>query len=502
MAGLIILSADEMRRADALAVEAGVASASLMERAGEGVAAIVQRSYDKRPVAILCGPGNNGGDGFVAARFLKDAGWTVRLGLLGERNALKGDAALMAGLYDGKVEAVSPALLDGAGLIIDAIFGTGLARPVDGAVAEIVNAANAHPAPVVAVDIPSGVNADTGAVMGAAIRAARTVTFFLKKSGHVLFPGRAHCGAIDVVDIGIPDQVLAKIAPKTLENHPALWGPSFRRPAFDAHKYSRGHAAVVSGGRLATGAARLAARAALRAGAGLVTVVSPPDAAAENAAHLTAVMLREAADARALSTILGDRRFTAALIGPGAGVGKPTKEKTLAILRSGAAAVLDADALTSFEGAPEELFKALRPGDVMTPHAGEFARLFKDLGTENLGKLDAARSAARRAGCVVVLKGADTVIAATDGRAAINVNAPPDLATAGSGDVLAGIVLALLAQGLPAFEAAAGGVWLHGACGQAAGPGLIAEDLPDALPSVLRALLAPPAPPQGEGGRG
>ncbi len=321
MAGLIILSAEEMRRADALAVEAGVASASLMERAGEGVAQIVQRSFEKRPVAVLCGPGNNGGDGFVAARFLKDAGWPVRLGLLGERNALKGDAALMAGLYDGEVEALTPALLDGAGLIIDAIFGTGLARPVDGPARVMIDAANAHAAPVIAVDMPSGVNSDTGAILGAAIRAVRTVTFFLKKSGHLLFPGRAFCGAIDVIDIGIPAAVLAKIEPRTAENHPVLWAPQFRRPSFGAHKYSRGHAAVVSGGRLATGAARLAARGALRAGAGRVTVLSPPEAAAENAAHLTAVMLREAADARAIAGVLEDRRFTAALIGPGAGVG-------------------------------------------------------------------------------------------------------------------------------------------------------------------------------------
>ena len=503
MAGLIVLSAEEMRRADALAVEAGVAGASLMERAGEGVAEVVRRAFEKRPVAVLCGPGNNGGDGFVAARYLKDAGWLVRLGLLGDKSALKGDAALMAGLYDGTVEPLAPAVLDGAGLIVDAIFGTGLTRPVDGAARATIEAANAHAAPVIAVDIPSGIDSDTGAILGAAIRAARTVTFFLKKSGHVLFPGRAHCGVIDVIDIGIPGTVLAKIGPQTAENHPALWAPAFRRPSFGAHKYSRGHAAAVSGGRLATGAARLAARAALRAGAGLVTVLSPPDAAAENAAHLTAVMLREAGDALAISTILADKRFTGALIGPGAGVGKPTREKTLAILKSGAAAVLDADALTSFETAPEELFAALRPGDILTPHAGEFARLFKDLDTEKIGKLAAARRAAARARAIVILKGADTVIAAPAGRAAVNTNAPPDLATAGSGDVLAGLALGLLAQGMPAYEAAAAAVWLHGACGQTAGPGLIAEDLPEALPAVLRALLTPPSPPappqRGEG---
>jgi NAD(P)H-hydrate epimerase len=401
----------------------------------------------------------------------------------------------MAGLYDGKVEPLTPAVLEGAGLIIDAIFGTGLARPVEGAAKAMIDAANAHPAPVLAVDLPSGVNADTGAVMGAAIRAARTATFFLKKPAHVLFPARALCGPVDVIDIGIPPTVLAKINPRTAENQPELWAPVFRRPSFNAHKYTRGHVAVVSGGRLKTGAARLAARGALRTGAGLVTVLSPPEAAAENAAQLTSIMLREAADARAISAILEDKRFTSAIIGPGAGASDATRAKTLAILKSGAAAVLDADALTSFEGEPQTLFSALRPGDVLTPHAGEFARLFKGLEPEAVGKLEAARKAAALAGAVVVLKGADTVVAGPDGRASINVNAPPDLATAGAGDVLAGFIAGLLAQGMPAFDAATAAVWLHGACAQSAGPGLIAEDLPDALPRVLKLLLAPPQPP-------
>jgi NAD(P)H-hydrate epimerase len=480
-----------MGRADRLAVESGIASASLMERAGEGVAEVAMRAWEKRPVAILCGPGNNGGDGLVAARRLSEAGWPVRVGLLGDRAKLKGDARLMAEKYGDDIEPLTPAVIDGAGLIIDAIFGTGLARPLDGALRDIVNAVNAGSAPVLAVDLPSGVNADTGAVMGAAIAAARTVTFFLKKPAHALFPGRALCGVVDVVDIGIPLSTLDEIAPMTFENHPAVWARALRRPGYAAHKYSRGAAAVVSGGRLKTGAARLAARAALRAGAGVVTVLSPPDAAAENAAHLTAVMLREAADGRAIASLLADGRYTAALIGPGAGIGEATREKTLALLASGAAAVLDADALTSFEADPKALFAALRPLDVLTPHAGEFTRFFKGIDADSSGRLEAARRAAERAGAVVLLKGADTVVAAPDGRAAINVNAPPDLATAGSGDVLAGLIAGLLAQGAPAFEAAAAGAWLHGAAGQAAGPGLIAEDLPEALPAVLRMLFAP-----------
>lgn len=492
MAGLILLTAAEMARADALAAKAGVPGAALMERAGEGVAAAAMRGWTERPVAVLCGPGNNGGDGFVAARKLAEAGWPVRLGLLGDKAALKGDAKLMAELFDGEIEQLAPALLDGAGLIIDAIFGAGLSRPVDGAAKEMIDAVNAHAAPALAVDLPSGVNADTGAVTGAAVRAAQTVTFFLKKPGHLLFPGRAYCGVVDVVDIGIPADVLREIAPQTFENQPALWAHAFRRPGFSAHKYTRGHAAVISGGRLKTGAARLAARAALRGGAGLVSILTPSESAAENAAHATSIMLREADDGAAVSEILADKRFTAALIGPGAGVGVDTCEKTLAILRSPAAAILDADALTSFEGDAETLFAALRANDVLTPHEGEFARLFPDIQPKDLGRLEAARRASARCGATVLLKGADTAIAGPDGAAAINVNAPPDLATAGAGDVLAGMILAQLASGAPAFEAAAIGAWLHGGCGQAAGPGLIAEDLPESLPEVLRSLLQAP----------
>lgn len=487
----IVLCAAEMGRADALAVKSGLASAALMEKAGAAVAVAAETHFGKRPVAVLCGPGNNGGDGFVAARRLQDQGFAVQLALLGERSALKGDAKLMADLFQGTIEPLSPMVLDGAGLIIDALFGTGLARPLEGTPKAIIDAANAHPAPVLAVDMPSGVDADTGGVRGAAIRAARTVTFFLRKPGHLLFPGRALCGFIDVVDIGISFDVLKEINPRTVENRPDVWAAGFRRPGFSAHKYTRGHVAVVSGPRLKTGAARLAARAAMRAGAGLATVLTPPDAAAENAAHLTSIMLREAADARAVSAILEDRRFTAAIVGPGAGVGAATAETARAILKSGAAALLDADVFQSFAERPEGLFARLRANDVLTPHEGEFARLFPDIDVGALGRLEAARRGAARAGAVVVLKGADTVIAAADGRAAINVNAPADLATAGSGDVLAGFIAAQLAQGSPAFEAAGAGVWLHGACGQAAGPGLIAEDLVEALPQVLRALMTP-----------
>lgn len=484
-AGYILLSAAEMRAAEAEAVARGASSLDLMRRAGEGVAAQILWRWTKRRVAVMCGPGANGGDGFVAAKALADFGWSVRLFAMRERGEYRGDTFAAAHLWDGPIETYTDVLRD-AELIVDALFGTGLSRALEGEAAEIVAALNAaaraNEAPVVAVDLPSGVDADTGAVRGACVAADVTVTFAARKPGHLLYPGRAQAGAVDIVDIGVTPEMMRA---RTFENDPVLWKAAFSAPGWDAHKYSRGHAAVVSGPRLKTGAARLAARAALRVGAGLVTLLSPKSAADENAAQVTAIMIREADGASDVTAVLGDRRFTAALIGPGAGVGEETAQGALAILRSTARAVLDADALTCFASEPTRLFAQLRADDVLTPHGGEFAKVFPDLDPSVIGKLAAARDAATRAGCIVLLKGADTVIAAPDGRAVLNANAPPALATAGSGDVLAGIIVGLLAQGLAGFDAACAGAYLHGAAGAALGHGLIAEDLERALPGVF-----------------
>lgn len=492
----ILLTAQQMRDGEAAAMKAGVTSTSLMERAGQAAAQSILRGWEKRPVFVACGPGNNGGDGFVIAEILKAAGWSVRVGLLGQRGALKGDARLMADRYaaaGGVIESIdrenSAALLTDCQLIVDALFGTGLTRVVEGAAHAFIDAANAHAAPVVSIDLPSGVHTDSGAVMGTAIKAHRTLTFFCAKLGHFLFPGRAFSGAVEILDIGIERDVLASLAPQTFVNGPRLWGGAFPQPSFVSHKYTRGGAAVLSGPRYAGGAARLAAYAALRVGAGIVTLLAPRMAADEHAAQLNAVLLRLADTPGEAAGFFRDARYGAGLVGPGAGVGPQTSETTLALLKAAPAMVLDADALTSFEGAGQRLFDALRPQDVMTPHGGEFSRLFTGLIGTPEDRLSAARAAAEKAGCVVVLKGADTVIAAPDGRAAINANAPPSLATAGSGDVLAGFIVGLKAQGMSAFDAAAAGVWLHGACAQRFGPGLIAEDIADALPGVYRALF-------------
>ncbi len=486
-----LLTTEETARADRLAIEAGVPGRVLMERAGRAVAAAAAESVAPgAAVLVLCGPGNNGGDGFVAARVLAGRGFDVRLCMLGDRDALRGDAALMAEAWDGPVEPASRAFPEAADLVIDALFGAGLSRDLAGEARLVVERVAVSGTPVLAVDVPSGLDGDTGRVRGAAAKAFATVTFFRKKPGHLLEPGRSLCGRLILADIGIPPEVLPLIGPSVFENDPALW-PGVP-PALDpaGHKYGRGHVLVRSGDIEGCGAARLAARSALRAGAGLVTVGAPSDALVAQAAALTAVMVRRADGPSGFAALLEDRRRNAVVIGPAAGVGAETREEVLAVLAAGKAAVLDADALTSFAGRADELAAAIRSGGgpvVVTPHEGEFTRLSKgvDAVPQQGSKLDRARRAAAFLGGVIVLKGPDTVIAAPDGRAAINTNGTALLATAGSGDVLAGLIGGLLAQGVPAFDAACAAVHLHAECARAFGPGLIAEDLPEMLPRVL-----------------
>ena len=483
-----------MAEADRLTIGGGIAGIKLMERAGEAVADAVSAAHRVGArVVVVAGPGNNGGDGFVAARHLAERGHAVRVVLVGAPGRLKGDASLAAGRWAGPTETAAGELAD-ADVIVDALFGAGLDRSVEGLPRSMIEAMNAHGAPIVAVDLPSGVNGTSGEVMGIAVNAAQSVTFFRKKPGHLLLPGRLHCGVVSVADIGITAGVLATIAPQTFENIPELWRKQFPLPRLDGHKYMRGHAVVVSGPSWSTGAARLAARGALRAGAGLVTIASPREAVPVNAATNLAVMVRPVDGASQLTDFLADKRFNALAMGPGLGVGKATCDLVLAALSGERAVVLDADALTSFAAAPRRLADALLQRSsptLLTPHEGEFSRYFGPLDEQTKvgSKLVRARQAARLTGAVVVLKGADTVVAAPDGRAAIAANAPAYLATAGAGDVLAGISVGLLAQGMPAFEAAAAAVWLHGEAAAAFGPGLISEDLPELLPRVYRGLF-------------
>ncbi len=489
-----LLTVEEMGRADAAAIASGVPGEALMEAAGAAVAREIQARWRPRPVAVLCGPGNNGGDGFVAARPLAAAGWPVRLALMGPLGKLKGDAALHAGRWQRPIEQLEPEMLEGAGLVVDALIGAGLTRPIGGGAGKMIEAIGQRGVPCVAVDVPSGVHGDTGEILGAAPAAALTVTFFRKKPGHLLLPGRLRAGDVVVADIGIGDAVLGDIAPRQHENGPALWRQAYPWPRLGDHKYSRGHV-VVAGGAEMTGAARLAARGAMRAGAGLATIAAPPEAAAIYATEMAGVLTRVTPRPVDFRTLAHERRIAAVLVGPGNGVTDRTRANVLAALGSGRPCVIDADGLTVFEGAGEDLFAAFRGPVVLTPHDGEFARLFDGLALDGVAldragdRLSRARAGARASGAVLLLKGGDTVIAAPDGRAAINANAPPQLATAGSGDVLAGFVLALLGQGMDAFDAACAAAWLHGAAAAEIGPGLIAEDLHEALPAVLRRLF-------------
>lgn len=480
----LLLTPEQMGQADQAAITSGVPGFELMEAAGRAVAAALQARWRPCPVLVLCGPGNNGGDGFVVGRLLQEAGWKVTLALLGERDALRGDAARHAARWQGEIRSMHTGLLDGVELVVDALFGAGLSRDVDGLAAEMLCAVEQRGLPVCAVDMPSGVDGATGQVRGVAVQAALTVTFFRKKPGHVLFPGRALCGDIVVADIGIPEAVLDSVAAATFENAPPLWNHSFPWPENETHKYRRGHV-LVSGGARMTGAARLVAMAAARVGAGLVTVAVPPEAWSVYAAALTSIMV-ECVEEGVLAPAMEDKRRNVIVLGPGAGVTQQTRLNVLAAAAAGRALVLDADALTVFADNPKQLFSALRGPCVLTPHDGEFARLFQVEGD----RLSRARVAAKRSGTVVILKGADTVVAEPGGRAVINSSAPPWLATAGAGDVLSGMVGGLLAQGMPVFESACAAVWLHGEAAALAGPGMISEDLPSLLPQVLRQLYA------------
>jgi len=477
-----ILTVDEMYAADRYAEAHGVPSLTLMENAGRAVADEICKRWTKRPTAVLCGPGNNGGDGYVVARLLKERGWDVWVESLVDIASLKGDAAEMAKRWDGKTVAFANCA-SAAELHVDALFGAGLSRPLEGPARRFAEKSSGIA--VVAIDVPSGLHGDLGRPLDdACVKADLTVTFFRKKPAHVLMPGRGLCGEVVVADIGIPEAAARGAA--LFENGPALWSYPWPRP--DAHKYARGHCVVVSGPAHATGAARLAARGALRMGAGLVSVASPPDAVTVNAAALTAIMVKPFPDAEGLSELLKDERLNSVVIGPGCGVGAETRAMVMAVLATKAAAVLDADALTSFKDDPGAMLSLLREPCVLTPHEGEFERIFAGLLAASKSRIEAARTAAVRAKCTVLLKGPDTVIAAPDGRAIVNSNAPAALATAGSGDVLAGFIGGLMAQRIESQEAAAMAAWLHGEAASRFGPGLIAEDLPEQLPAVLRSL--------------
>ncbi|MGH7102999.1 MAG: NAD(P)H-hydrate dehydratase [Acetobacteraceae bacterium] len=474
-----LLDPGEMGRADTAAITGGVPGSgiprggipgiALMENAGRAVARAVRRRFGPCRTLVVAGPGNNGGDGYVVARQLQAAGWPVTLAPLAPPRP-GSDAALAAARWRGPGAEFSEAVAARAELVIDALFGAGLSRALDDKVARVLRAARR----VVAVDVPSGLDGASGQTLGFAPQAMLTVTFFRRKPGHLLLPGRVLCGELVLAEIGIPAAVLRVVGVRTFANGPALW--RLPKPAPEGHKYDRGYVTVLGGAEM-TGAARLVAAAARRIGAGMVSIAAPsPAAAAIYRGGDPGVIVTEAE----LQELLADPRRGVFAAGPGLGAAA-AKVALPALITAGKLVVADADALTAFADRPD----ALRGAAVLTPHAGEFARVF---GPPEPDRLAAVRAAAARTGAVVVLKGADSIIAAPDGWAAINASAPPTLATAGAGDVLAGMIAGLLAQGMPARDAAAAGVFLHGLAATRVGWGLIAEDLPEAIPDTLEAL--------------
>ncbi|WP_051608876.1 bifunctional ADP-dependent NAD(P)H-hydrate dehydratase/NAD(P)H-hydrate epimerase [Fodinicurvata fenggangensis] len=481
-----VLSVAELYRADQAAEEFGVSTRALMENAGAAVSRAIFERWAPRPILVLCGPGNNGGDGYVIARHLADAGWPVEIAALGQIGKLPPDAAWHASQWQGEIRPLKDAGLEEAALVVDALFGAGLSRPLEGEVADLVQRINRSTLPVVSVDVPSGIGGDSSQPVGSiALQADLTVTFFRKKPAHLLYPGRGHCGEVRLADIGIPERVLDRFSLTLWENGPELWLEDWPWRRLEGHKYHAGHSLLL-GGETMTGAARLAARAALRVGSGLVSLAASSEAAMVYRCDSPSLIVQSCDAVADLSLLLENGRYSAAGAGPGLGLRTETRDKVLALHRAGIPLVLDADALSMFSDRPEALFEITRvQPTILTPHDGEYRRLFGDCEGNRLVR---AGTAARESGAVIVLKGPDTVIAAPDGRAVINSNAPAELATAGSGDVLTGLAVGLLAQGMNAFQAAAAVVWLQGEVAINFGPGLISEDIPEGIPRLLRRL--------------
>ncbi len=514
----MLLTAAQMQAVDAAAAGQGIDSFELMRSAGKAVADATIRLLQKRPgtVLVLAGPGNNGGDGAIAATQLKQSGHDVVVARflahsgtgseLPDETALS-DADRAFAQWRGDTHAYDLSqtppdqhllgLIEQADVIIDALFGAGLTRPLQGLMAQVVDQVNNANALVLAVDVPSGLDGNAHVANGACIRADATVTFFLYKPAHFLYPGRELCGCKTLAQIGLSEAQLDPDWPLCVLNEPAFFQGVLPTLAMVGHKFDRGHVLVRSGPLQSTGAARLSAQTALDCGAGLVTLASSSEALPVNAAHLTAVMLRPCDHTSQWRAILQDQRINSVVVGPGNGVDEATQGSSIAALEAGKRCVLDADALSCWptlwiDSGCLSRWLAAKECAVLTPHAGEFSRLFADLTDQGAkssspSRLHLACAAARHSRAIVVFKGADTVIAAPDGRSAINANAPPWLATAGAGDVLSGLIASLLAQGMPAFEAACAAVWMHGQAATELGYPMSAEHLLAHLPQVVHA---------------
>jgi ADP-dependent NAD(P)H-hydrate dehydratase / NAD(P)H-hydrate epimerase len=483
---VMILTPQQMNEADRLTIATGITGSWLMENAGFAILDVVLRHYPEiMRAVVLCGPGNNGGDGYVLARLLALRG--VAVALYCSAPAKSGtDAEVAQSHWNGAVYPLETLNLQHGDVVIDALYGAGFRGALQDAETRAAQVVSESGVPIISVDLPSGIDGLTGQHQGPCFRADHTVTFFRKKPGHLLYPGRALCGQLHVVDIGISPRVLTEIAPKLYENSPDLFGSRLPQSDPETHKYAHDAVGIFCGGAGATGATRLSARAAAKAGAGAVIMLATIEAVPELASHLTSTMIRTIDNPECLTHCINDKKYAVFIVGPGFRDLPRLRETVLALLQSKRKLnlVFDADVFSAFASDAETLFSAIEKSTctvVMTPHDGEFQRLFGDISQSDLAKHEMALAAAKRAFCTIIYKGPDTVIASPDGRASINSNGGTMLATAGSGDVLAGAVAGLLAQSMPAFEAACCAVYHHADTGQRLGDGLIAEQLADAI---------------------
>lgn len=488
-----ILSAAEMKKADAAAIAAGTPAHALVSAAAAGLAGAIENFMPPCRVLFLCGAGHNGSDGFVAAQMLsKKEGWQVRVACLVKKNELKGDAAEAAAAWEGATENLNSNLpVHQTDLIVDAVFGTGFSGSLPPEMVILFDKIRAKNIPVIAADIPSGIDATSGAIAEGTLKADLTVVFCRKKIAHVLAATRAYLGALQLSAIPVDDAHVAALGTSVFENHPALWLPNFPFPSAETHKYARGHVTVY-GGPVRTGAACLAAHAAQVAGAGVVSIACAAEQKTIYSLYRASLMVDVWGSEEDFKSLLRDERANVTVIGPGGGRSGAEAERlraaTLnALSMAGKTLVLDGDVFSVFKNDADTLFRHLSKHHILTPHEGECTRLFGEI---KGSKVERARAAARKAGAIVVLKGFDTVVAAPDGTTVVNTNGTPILATAGSGDVLAGLVAGFAAQGMPSFMAALAAVWLQADAARLYGPGLTAEEIINNINQSLKSLLS------------
>ncbi|VAV90167.1 NAD(P)H-hydrate epimerase / ADP-dependent (S)-NAD(P)H-hydrate dehydratase [hydrothermal vent metagenome] len=486
MSAIPILTTKNCYQADKQAIASGITPVTRMENAGSGAAESITARYEKCKTLILCGPGANGGDGYVIARKLHEAGWSVDVMALTAPVA-GSDAEFMAQQCPVDASSRVRQLPTDIELIVDCLYGAGLNRALDADTTQLIHQVNQHKSPVVAIDLPSGIFGDSNGGFAPCIVADTTITFAVKKLAHVLEPERSFCGVVEVVDIGFPDGMISDMPEVALENSPCLWSQIPVQPGAQSHKHNRGRLWVGCGGHLQTGAARLAARAGLRIGAGWVMLGGSKKAMQVCAAHETSIVLQTRPKHQSMAKTLQTSPVPdCVILGPAGGIGARMRADILDVLRSGIAAVLDADALRVMSAEPEVFFELCNENTVLLPHEAEFLGLFPDLNQTFGHKINRVKAAASRAGCTVLLKGADSVIANATGRAVVNTKTSAWLATLGTGDVLAGMVGGLMAQRVGGMDATCAAVWIHGALGQNLGAGLIAEDLPNEIPNILK----------------